>query len=161
MSDWLPEYDNALRAHFEAGLSAAMAAAQINATFGLRKSRSAVIGRAQRQKMHMSPGKGGRQGPKGGPSQRKQRPRATSSQRPDTAIRKAASAPKLGAVSFVPRPDNVEPRTVSLLELTDLTCRWPIGTVGQPDFCFCGNPPVDGLPYCGGHSRLAYRVRYA
>ena len=27
----------------------------------------------------------------------------------------------------------------------------------QRDFCFCGNEPVKGLPYCLGHARIAYR----
>jgi GcrA cell cycle regulator len=45
----------------------------------------------------------------------------------------------------------------SLLELSEQKCRWPISTPGADDFCFCGNPPVEGLPYCPGHSRLAYR----
>jgi GcrA cell cycle regulator len=46
----------------------------------------------------------------------------------------------------------------SLFELNKETCRWPISTPGAADFCFCGNPPVEGLPYCAGHSRLAYRI---
>lgn len=46
----------------------------------------------------------------------------------------------------------------SLFELSERTCRWPISTPGAPDFCFCGNPPIEGLPYCAGHSRLAYRL---
>jgi GcrA cell cycle regulator len=45
----------------------------------------------------------------------------------------------------------------SLLELSAEKCRWPISTPGAEDFCFCGNTPVDGLPYCAGHTRLAYR----
>jgi GcrA cell cycle regulator len=48
--------------------------------------------------------------------------------------------------------------TCSLFELGKDTCRWPISAPGAHDFCFCGNPPIDGLPYCAGHSRLAYRV---
>jgi GcrA cell cycle regulator len=48
--------------------------------------------------------------------------------------------------------------TCSLFELSAETCRWPISTPGAEDFCFCGNPPVQGLPYCAGHSRMAYRV---
>ncbi len=48
--------------------------------------------------------------------------------------------------------------TCSLFELSAATCRWPISTPGADDFCFCGNPPVEGLPYCPGHSRLAYRL---
>ena len=45
----------------------------------------------------------------------------------------------------------------SLFELGNERCRWPIGTPGAEDFCFCGNTPVDGMPYCTGHTRLAYR----
>jgi GcrA cell cycle regulator len=45
----------------------------------------------------------------------------------------------------------------SLLELSEERCRWPISTPGEADFCFCGNTPVEGLPYCPGHTRLAYR----
>jgi GcrA cell cycle regulator len=45
----------------------------------------------------------------------------------------------------------------SLLELSEERCRWPISTPGAADFCFCGNTPLEGLPYCAGHTRLAYR----
>ena len=45
----------------------------------------------------------------------------------------------------------------SLLELSEASCRWPINTPGEKDFGFCGNTTLEGLPYCAGHSRLAYR----
>jgi GcrA cell cycle regulator len=45
----------------------------------------------------------------------------------------------------------------SLLELSEARCRWPINTPGEKDFGFCGNTPLEGLPYCAGHSRIAYR----
>ncbi|HZD08648.1 MAG TPA: GcrA family cell cycle regulator, partial [Candidatus Limnocylindrales bacterium] len=45
----------------------------------------------------------------------------------------------------------------SLQELSEERCRWPISTPGLADFCFCGNTPLQGLPYCAGHTRLAYR----
>jgi len=48
--------------------------------------------------------------------------------------------------------------TCSLFELSAETCRWPISTPGAEDFCFCGSPPMQGFPYCPGHSRLAYRI---
>ena len=48
-------------------------------------------------------------------------------------------------------------RCCSLLELSEERCRWPISTPGAEDFRFCGNTPVEGLPYCAGHTRLAYR----
>lgn len=47
----------------------------------------------------------------------------------------------------------------SLLELSEHKCRWPISTPGADDFSFCGNRPLDGLPYCAGHTRIAYRPR--
>ena len=40
----------------------------------------------------------------------------------------------------------------SLLELSEERCRWPISTPGAEDFCFCGNTPLEGLPYCAGHT---------
>ena len=45
----------------------------------------------------------------------------------------------------------------TLLELGQGQCRWPISNPGAEDFCFCGNEPVKGLPYCLGHARIAYR----
>jgi GcrA cell cycle regulator len=48
-------------------------------------------------------------------------------------------------------------RGCTLLELSQGKCRWPISNPGAEDFCFCGNEPVKGLPYCPGHARIAYR----
>jgi len=48
-------------------------------------------------------------------------------------------------------------RGCTLLELNPENCRWPINNPGAADFCFCGNAPVKGLPYCPGHARMAYR----
>jgi GcrA cell cycle regulator len=45
----------------------------------------------------------------------------------------------------------------SLLELSPASCRWPISEPGAADFCFCGNTQVEGLPYCVGHARIAYK----
>ena len=55
--------------------------------------------------------------------------------------------------------DNVIPlgQRRSLLELTEETCRWPIGDPGTADFFFCGGPTVTSLPYCAYHSRVAYQ----
>jgi len=50
-------------------------------------------------------------------------------------------------------------RQVSLLELTEETCRWPLGDPSTPDFGFCGARPVAGRPYCVHHLRLAHRAR--
>lgn len=46
---------------------------------------------------------------------------------------------------------------VTILHLSDKTCKWPIGDPGAEDFCFCGHSPRDGSPYCEYHARLAYQ----
>ena len=55
--------------------------------------------------------------------------------------------------------DNVIPigQRRTLLELTEETCRWPIGDPGSADFFFCGGQTATGLPYCAYHSRVAYQ----
>jgi GcrA cell cycle regulator len=45
----------------------------------------------------------------------------------------------------------------SLLELSPGKCRWPLSEPGTEAFCFCGNRQVEGLPYCVGHARMAYK----
>jgi GcrA cell cycle regulator len=46
---------------------------------------------------------------------------------------------------------------VSLMELTNDTCRWPIGDVGAADFHFCGHPPKKDAPYRDSHCAVAYQ----
>jgi GcrA cell cycle regulator len=52
---------------------------------------------------------------------------------------------------FIP----VEQR-LSLLQLNEHTCKWPIGDPLTPDFYFCGQHSDEGKPYCDFHSRRAY-----
>lgn len=52
---------------------------------------------------------------------------------------------------FIP----VEQR-LTLLQLSEQTCKWPIGDPLTPDFYFCGQHSNEGKPYCEFHSRRAY-----
>lgn len=53
-------------------------------------------------------------------------------------------------------PEPTRP-TVSLHDLQQHRCRWPIGEPGSPDFGFCGDTIRDeSVPYCTGHCRIAY-----
>ncbi len=45
----------------------------------------------------------------------------------------------------------------TLLELTEATCRWPVGDPGSPEFFFCGGQTAGTGPYCSHHSRVAYQ----
>ena len=46
---------------------------------------------------------------------------------------------------------------ITILHLSDKTCKWPIGDPGTEEFCFCGHGPRNGSPYCEYHARLAYQ----
>lgn len=47
---------------------------------------------------------------------------------------------------------------VSLVELKERMCRWPIGDPQDDGFKFCGGPSEEGIPYCNHHARVAYQV---
>lgn len=48
-------------------------------------------------------------------------------------------------------------KRLSLMELTERTCKWPIGDPTEDDFAFCGLPSVPGKPYCEHHVAVAYQ----
>lgn len=48
-------------------------------------------------------------------------------------------------------------RRVSLLDLTERVCKWPIGDPTEPNFHFCGLPSVPGKPYCAAHVAVAFQ----
>jgi GcrA cell cycle regulator len=48
-------------------------------------------------------------------------------------------------------------RRVSLLDLTERVCKWPIGDPAEPGFHFCGLPSVPGKPYCAAHVAVAFQ----
>lgn len=52
-------------------------------------------------------------------------------------------------------------RKLTLMELTERTCKWPIGDPATPDFWFCGLPTVAGKPYCEAHVSVAFQPMQA
>ncbi len=46
-------------------------------------------------------------------------------------------------------------RKLTLLQLTERTCKWPIGDPATEDFWFCGHPTQAGKPYCETHVSVA------
>ena len=48
-------------------------------------------------------------------------------------------------------------KRLSLMELTERTCKWPIGDPATEDFWFCGLPSVPGKPYCEAHVSVAFQ----
>jgi len=139
---WTTDRVELLKNHFEAGLTCREIAASIGV------SRNAVIGKLSRLQLTRGP--------------------ASTEPRPTKAARERSrkSIPRLQYQILRAVYTNGQPvcdapiaseRPCSLFELSKQRCRWPISTPGAEDFCFCGNMPLDGLPYCAGHTRLAYR----
>ena len=134
---WTPERIELLRSLCANGLSAREIALEIGV------SRNAVIGKISRLKLNSGQGRrfAGKAGSKARPASQQSRMRA---------LRADAHSLAEG----MPIPDS---HRCSLLELTNQTCRWPISNATDVEFWFCGNEPIDGLPYCAGHARIAYR----
>ncbi|MBC8129012.1 MAG: GcrA cell cycle regulator [Rhizobiaceae bacterium] len=48
-------------------------------------------------------------------------------------------------------------RNLTLVQLSDRTCKWPLGDPLSADFRFCGNHSNDASPYCLYHARIAFQ----
>jgi GcrA cell cycle regulator len=59
-----------------------------------------------------------------------------------------------------PEPELIEipiEQRKTLLQLTEKTCRWPIGDPASSEFFFCGGENANEQPYCAFHARVAYQ----
>jgi GcrA cell cycle regulator len=150
---WNAERVAALKRCFEAGLSCSRIAREIGVTrnavigkmnrLGLSRPKEVIARQVQRER-HARP-------------VRARMPGAWRPPRPTVVVQHAmlmAAFPEPPPCEEIPIRDG---RGCTLLELGQEKCRWPISTPGADDFCFCGNEPVKGLPYCPGHARMAYR----
>jgi GcrA cell cycle regulator len=150
---WTDERVETLKKLWTDGLSASQIAAELGGI-----TRNAVIGKVHRL------GLAGRaKSPSSAaPRPRKARPHphmlrvSRPATRGNTALAHAFDLEIAAEPQFV---DNVIPmgQRRSLLELTEETCRWPIGDPGHADFFFCGGQTLTSLPYCAYHSRVAYQ----
>lgn len=50
-------------------------------------------------------------------------------------------------------------KPTSLENLTDQTCKWPVGHPSEESFYFCGRNPVDHFPYCKLHVLYAFQPK--
>lgn len=48
-------------------------------------------------------------------------------------------------------------KRLTLMELTERTCKWPIGDPATDNFWFCGLPAQQGKPYCEAHVGVAFQ----
>ena len=48
-------------------------------------------------------------------------------------------------------------KKISLMDLTERTCKWPIGDPATDAFWFCGHEAEPGKPYCKTHISIAFQ----
>lgn len=48
-------------------------------------------------------------------------------------------------------------KKISLMDLTERTCKWPVGDPATEDFWFCGLAVQQGKPYCEAHVSVAFQ----
>jgi GcrA cell cycle regulator len=150
---WSDDRVEQLKKLWEAGLSASQIAAELG-----NVTRNAVIGKVHRLGLS-----GRAKSPAtAAPRQRKTRPAQPMMRVARPVARGNTALAQVFEVEAEPDPvtfDNVVPmnQRLSLLELNEATCHWPVGDPSSPDFFFCGGKALAGLPYCAQHSRVAYQ----
>lgn len=152
LSVWTEQQVDRLRllcASPECGTTAWLAR-RINDEFGTDYTKNAVIGKMGRSKIAAPHPKGNN----------KPTERAAKIKRPKFNFAKPFSVPIVD--NSPPTMPTEFPNKCSLLELTNETCRFPIGDPLAADFFFCGQPEADlsnKVPYCRAHARAAVSYR--
>jgi GcrA cell cycle regulator len=156
---WTDERVELLKKLWSDGLSASQIAAEIG-----NVTRNAVIGKVHRLGLS---GRGKAKTTSTAPRPRKTTrapsapaplapaPRSNVVIAPVPPQRHAESEPDLPALD----DDVVVPMSerVTIMDLRESMCRWPMGDPTKPEFRFCGARSVTGLPYCSHHARVAYQ----
>jgi GcrA cell cycle regulator len=145
---WTDERVELLKKLWADGLSASQIAAELGGV-----TRNAVIGKVHRL---------GLSGRAKSPSSSSPRPRKARSSGTLRVSRPSMRGNTALAYDYDVEPESelieipIEQRK-TLLQLTEKTCRWPIGDPGSAEFYFCGGDTVNEIPYCAYHSRVAYQ----
>ena len=120
-------------------------ASQIAEALG-NTTRNAVIGKAHRLNLEAR-----------APSKQSSQT-STSVNRP--VRRGSASISRKAKFQSILLDKNFEPENPkSLEELTDQTCKWPIGHPNEEKFYFCGRKPEGEFPYCKLHVLYAFQPK--
>jgi GcrA cell cycle regulator len=159
---WTDERIEQLKHHWMEGKSAS----QIASLLGDGVSRNAVIGKVHRL------GLAGRAKSPGLVSSRPRPSVSSPAAHRAAAPRMAMAAPRItrGATALAIAPQalmEVEPEAfesvvvpmslrVTIVELKEAMCRWPLGDPASSEFRYCGSSAASG-PYCTYHSSLAYQ----
>lgn len=171
--NWTDERVERLKRLWSEGLSASQIAAQLGGV-----SRNAVIGKVHRLNL---PGRAKAGGTVATARPAAKRPAATTATAapraattfqgraaPARATTRGADATTLKddaetdtprILEYVPVSNATLPTSLrlTLTELTERTCKWPVGDPLKDDFHFCGCDASESSPYCRFHAKMAYQ----
>jgi len=141
---WTPERENKLKELWKTGYTASQIASMLGET-----TRNAVIGKAHRLNL-----------------QARAKSKKSTTSKINTEInkgedrnRKLGRKARFKALLLDKNFEKENPKTLE--ELTDETCRWPIGHPYEKDFYFCGRKPMEKFPYCKLHVLYAFQPKNA
>ena len=141
---WTPEREEKLRELWKKGHSASQIASMLGDT-----TRNAVIGKAHRLNLEA----------------RTTSKKSTSKVNTENNFKSEVKIQKLGrkarfkALLLDKNFEQENPK--KLEELTDETCKWPIGHPSEEKFYFCGRKPMEKFPYCKLHVLYAFQPKNA
>ena len=165
--NWTDERVERLKKLWADGLSASQIAAQLGGV-----SRNAVIGKVHRLNLPGRAKSGGQASVRtkrttAAPRAPNYAGRTTQSQTSRPVGRSSGGAALKQDLDVVaseeidtrPVDDVVVPisRRLTLVELSERTCKWPVGDPATEDFWFCGLPVQQGKPYCEAHVGVAFQ----
>ena len=139
---WTSEKVEKLKALWSKGHTASQIAEMLGDT-----TRNAVIGKAHRLNLEAR-----------APSKQSSLPKS----RENRQIIKRSPAPMSRKAKFqsILLDKNFEAENPkSLEELTETTCKWPIGHPNEEKFYFCGRKPEGDFPYCKLHVLYAFQPK--
>jgi len=141
---WTPEKENKLKELWKKGHTASQIANILGDT-----TRNAVIGKAHRLNLEARA------------VSKKTSVTTKSKSEPIVDVKQEKLSRKARFRSLL-LDKNFEPENPKKLEeLTDETCRWPIGHPYEKEFYFCGRKPIEKFVYCKLHVLYAFQPKNA
>ena len=141
---WTPEREEKLKELWKKGDTASQIASLLGNT-----TRNAVIGKAHRLNLEA----------------RAVSKKSTLKVNKENNVRPEAKTQKLGRKARFKAlllDKSFEPENPKKLEeLTDETCKWPVGHPYEATFYFCGRKPMEKFPYCKLHVLYAFQPKNA
>ena len=141
---WTPEKEEKLKKLWKKGHTASQISSMLGDT-----TRNAVIGKAHRLNLEA----------RAISTKFKSKVNTENNVKPEIKTQKLGRKARFKALLLDKSFEQENPK--KLEELTNETCRWPIGHPYEETFYFCGRKPMEKFPYCKLHVLYAFQPKNA